>query len=42
MKFGGGFYCRLVEMAGKTPINVFNGFITRMGSMFTAPGERFH
>merc|ERR550514_988234 len=36
VKFGGGFYCGLVEMAGKRPIYVFNGFFMSMRSDFTA------
>ncbi len=38
VKFGGGFYCGLVEMDGKEPIYVFNGFFMSMRSKFTAPG----
>ena len=28
VKLGGGFYCGLVELAGKTPLYVFNGFFS--------------
>lgn len=42
VKFGGGFYCGLVEIEGKTPIYVFNGFFMSMRSKFTAPGEKIH
>jgi len=42
VKFGGGFYCGLVEMAGKKPIYVFNGFFMTMRSNFTAPGRSIH
>lgn len=42
VKFGGGFYCGLVEMKGKKPIYVFNGFFMSMRSEFTAPGRRIH
>jgi len=38
VKFGGGFYCGLIEMEGKTPLYVFNGFFMEMRSKFTAPG----
>ena len=30
VKFGGGFYCGLIEIDGKTPIYVFNGFFMSM------------
>merc|ERR1712176_737510 len=40
VKFGGGFYCGLVEISGKKPIYVFNGFFMSMRSKFTAPGEK--
>merc|ERR1712159_619777 len=38
VKFGGGFYCGLIEMEGKEPAYVFNGFFMSMRSKFTAPG----
>jgi nucleoside diphosphate kinase len=38
VKFGGGFYCGLVEMEGKPSLYVFNGFFMSMRSKFTAPG----
>lgn len=38
IKFGGGFYCGLVEIEGKAPKYVFNGFFMEMRSKFTAPG----
>merc|ERR1719440_2746466 len=38
VKFGGGFYCGLVEMKGKQ-LNVFNAFFMTMRSAFTAPGK---
>merc|ERR1711871_1928758 len=38
IKFGGGFYCGLIEIEGKEPIYVFNGFFMSMRSKFTAPG----
>jgi hypothetical protein len=38
IKFGGGFYCGLVEVAGKKPIYVFNGFFMTMRTEFTKPG----
>ena len=39
VKFGGGFYCGLIEIDGKTPIYVFNGFFMSMRAKFTVPGE---
>jgi len=38
IKFGGGFYCGLVEFEGKEPLYVFNGFFMSMRNKFTAPG----
>lgn len=38
IKFGGGFYCGLIEIEDKDPIYVFNGFFMTMRSKFTAPG----
>jgi len=38
IKFGGGFYCGLIELEGKDPIYVFNGFFMSMRAKFTAPG----
>jgi adenylate kinase family enzyme/nucleoside diphosphate kinase len=38
IKFGGGFYCGLLEVEGKKPIYVFNGFFMQMRSRFTKPG----
>jgi hypothetical protein len=38
IKFGGGFYCGLVEIEGKEPIYAFNGFFMAMRNKFTAPG----
>lgn len=42
VKFGGGFYCGLVQVPGKTPMYVFNGFFMSMRSTFTAPGRSIH
>lgn len=42
VKFGGGFYCGLVEMPGKEPLYVFNGFFMSMRSEFTTPGRSIH
>jgi hypothetical protein len=42
VKFGGGFYCGLVEVPGKKPIYVFNGFFMSMRSKFVAPGTSIH
>jgi len=38
VKFGGGFYCGLIEIEGKDPIYCFNGFFMSMRTKFTAPG----
>eukprot|EP01052_Picozoa_sp_SAG31_P011915 SAG31_NODE_686_length_12815_cov_5.367175_8_plen_771_part_00 len=38
IKFGGGFYCGLIEIEGKEPIYVFNGFFMQMRTEFTKPG----
>eukprot|EP01061_Rhynchopus_euleeides_P035614 TRINITY_DN5_c0_g2_i1.p1 TRINITY_DN5_c0_g2~~TRINITY_DN5_c0_g2_i1.p1 ORF type:complete len:436 (+),score=247.33 TRINITY_DN5_c0_g2_i1:83-1390(+) len=38
VKFGGGFYCGLIEVEGKDPIYAFNGFFMSMRSKFTQPG----
>lgn len=38
VKFGGGFYCGLIEMEGKDPVYIFNGFFMSMRTKFTAPG----
>jgi len=38
VKFGGGFYCGLIEIEGKDPIYCFNGFFMSMRNKFTAPG----
>lgn len=34
VKFGGGFYCGLIEMEGKPPLYVFNAFFMKMRSKF--------
>ena len=38
VKLGGGFYCGLVEVSGKPPVYVFNGFFMSMRAKYTAPG----
>lgn len=38
VKFGGGFYCGLIEMEGKEPCYVFNGFFMQMRSKYVQPG----
>eukprot|EP01064_Diplonema_japonicum_P037451 TRINITY_DN875_c1_g1_i1.p2 TRINITY_DN875_c1_g1~~TRINITY_DN875_c1_g1_i1.p2 ORF type:complete len:431 (+),score=174.36 TRINITY_DN875_c1_g1_i1:103-1395(+) len=38
VKFGGGFYCGLIEIEGKEPAYVFNGFFMSMRTKFTKPG----
>jgi len=35
VKFGGGFYCGLVEVEGKDPLYVFNAFFMNMRGKFT-------
>jgi nucleoside diphosphate kinase len=43
IKFGGGFYCGLIDgVADKDPIYVFNGFFMSMRSKFVAPGSSIH
>jgi hypothetical protein len=42
VKFGGGFYCGKIEVAGKKPIYVFNGFFMAMRSKFVTPGTSIH
>merc|ERR1711904_596891 len=42
VKFGGGFYCGLVEVQGKEPLYIFNGFFMAMRSKFTKPGTEIY
>mmetsp|Transcript_8103 Transcript_8103/g.12395 ORF Transcript_8103/g.12395 Transcript_8103/m.12395 type:complete len:327 (-) Transcript_8103:175-1155(-) len=42
VKFGGGFYCGLVEVEGKEPLYVFNAFFMSMRSKFTGDGASIH
>merc|ERR1712048_352156 len=42
VKFGGGFYCGLVEVDGKDPLYIFNGFFMAMRSKFTKPGTQIY
>jgi len=42
VKFGGGFYCGLVEVEGKDALYIFNGFFMAMRSKFTQPGTEIH
>merc|ERR1740129_1767306 len=42
VKFGGGFYCGLVEVEGKEPLYIFNGFFMSMRSKFTKPGTEIY
>ena len=42
MKFGGGFYCGLVEVADKDDWYIFNGFFMSMQSKFSKPGTSIH
>jgi len=38
VKFGGGFYCGLIEVEGKEPAYIFNGFFMSMRSKYVAEG----
>ncbi len=42
VKFGGGFYCGVIEVEGKEPIYVFNAFFMSMRSKFVTPGTSIH
>merc|ERR1719324_264022 len=42
IKFGGGFYCGLVEVEGKDPLYIFNGFFMSMRAKFTSPGSEIY
>eukprot|EP01035_Chromulina_nebulosa_P020189 gene20189-26207_t len=42
VKFGGGFYCGIIDVHGKKPIYVFNGFFMAMRSKFVQPGTSIH
>merc|ERR1712159_345202 len=42
IKFGGGFYCGLIEIPGKDPVYIFNGFFMSMRSKFTQPGTEIY
>lgn len=42
IKFGGGFYCGLMEAEGKEPIYVFNAFFMSMRAAFVKPGTSIH
>jgi nucleoside diphosphate kinase len=42
VKFGGGFYCGLVEVEGKDPLYIFNGFFMSMRAKFTSPGSEIY
>jgi hypothetical protein len=42
VKFGGGFYCGLVEVPGRVPIYVFNAFFMDMRAGFVIPGTSIH
>eukprot|EP00933_Yihiella_yeosuensis_P066400 TRINITY_DN70654_c0_g1_i1.p1 TRINITY_DN70654_c0_g1~~TRINITY_DN70654_c0_g1_i1.p1 ORF type:complete len:379 (+),score=93.86 TRINITY_DN70654_c0_g1_i1:55-1191(+) len=41
-KLGGGFQCARLEVEGKEPIFVFNGFFMSMRAKFTVPGPNIH
>jgi nucleoside diphosphate kinase len=38
IKFGGGFYCGLVEVEGKDPLYIFNGFFMSMRAKYVQKG----
>jgi len=42
VKLGGGFQCARLEVEGKDPIYVMNGFFMSMRSKFTQPGPSIH
>lgn len=42
VKFGGGFYCASVEIEGKEPKYIFNGFFMSMREKFTKPGAEIY
>jgi hypothetical protein len=42
VKFGGGFYCGLIEIEGKEPIYTFNAFFMSMRAKFVTPGTSIH
>merc|ERR1719191_1117045 len=42
VKFGGGFYCGLIEVPGMEPVYIFNGFFMEMRSKFTQPGTEIY
>ena len=42
IKFGGGFYCGLIAVEGKTPVYVFNGFFMSMRAKYVTPGTSIH
>lgn len=42
VKFGGGFYCGLVAIEGKTPLYVFNGFFMSMRAKYVSEGAAIH
>jgi len=42
VKFGGGFYCGVIEMEGKAPIYTFNAFFMTMRSKFVSPECSIH
>ena len=42
IKFGGGFYCGLIQIEGKESYYIFNGFFMSMRSKFTAPGTSIY
>jgi hypothetical protein len=42
VKFGGGFYCGLISVEGKTPVYIFNGFFMSMRAKFVTPGTSIH
>lgn len=42
VKFGGGYYCALLELPDKPPIYTFNAFFMTMRKKFTSAGTSIH
>ena len=41
-KFGGGPFCGLLEVEGKGPLHIFNGFVMTMRSKPTKPSTEIY
>jgi nucleoside diphosphate kinase len=42
IKFGGGFYCGLIELEGKDPLYIFNGFFMSMRAKYVQKGTSIY